>query len=106
MKTLLIRSSVIALVLAPVLSIAFHFPVKAFKIDPPLDPAKAETMSHEEMEAYYQAHNVEIGKFQWLVDSVRWSWFWKSTFQTSLFPFVVLFVACFGLGYWQRTRPC
>src|ERR1035441_4531746 len=81
MKVLLIRSAIIAAVLAPILSIALHFPIKAWKLEPPLDPAKVGAMSTNEINAYYQAHAVEIGKLQWLLDHVGRASFWKNTVQ-------------------------
>jgi hypothetical protein len=105
MKTVILRSALIAVVLAPMVALLSVLPLKAIKYVPPIDEREFESMSYREAMAQMQARSRELTTFEWLEEFSRRPFFWAGLARSSVVPFAAIFGGCVWLGYWQRRRP-
>lgn len=107
MKKLLLRSLIIAVVFGLATGFLDSFVwIRSFhKYDPPISTAEAQELAHlpvGEMQARMRQREVHLTRMEWLAESIRYPYFWKSVAEKSLIPAFGIFLACVCLGLWNR----
>ena len=107
MKTLVLRSLLIALIFGPLTTFAYTvLSVRGpIKYDPPISEAEWRQLTElpaAKMGLALQAREVHLTRSQWLASSVGHSFFWLDLMKNSVVPVLGVFSASVCLGYWQR----
>jgi len=109
MKALLLRSLLIAVLVGPATDlvhtfVSFH---GGMRYDPPLSEAEFHQMGNmtvNEMEASLAKRKVKMTRWDWLRDSVPYSYFWKQVAQDAIVPSCGVFLACTWIGWTEKRR--
>lgn len=106
MRRLLVRSLVIAVLIGSLVGFAdFVASVHgASKYDPPISAEESRQlrdMPIEKAEAVLAARRKILSRREWVVGSLRYSYFWKGVAKDSLFPVIGIFIGCLLVGRWQ-----
>jgi hypothetical protein len=109
MKALLLRSLLIAVLIGPAIDLVRT--VVSFrggtKYDPPLSEAEFHQMGNmtvNEMEASLAKRRIKMTRWEWLRDSVPYSYFWKQVAHDAIVPSCGVFFACAWVGWMERRR--
>jgi hypothetical protein len=106
MKTMILRSVLVALVLAPILAFLHIVPRKATTYVPAVEVSEIKDMRYEEAIALMKAREHTYGAIQWLREcGLHSPFFWAAVARSSIAPLVVIFSACVGVGQWHQRRP-
>lgn len=107
LKTLVLRSLLIALIFGPLTTFAYTvLSVRGpIKYDPPISEAEWRQLTElpaAKMALALQGREVHLTRSQWLASSVGHSFFWLDLMKNSVVPVLGVFSASVCLGYWQR----
>jgi hypothetical protein len=107
MKALLLRSIFATLLLGPAVGfIDVLTSVKGgTKYDPPITQAEIEQMrnkSVKEVELYFSGRRMRQTRWEWLMDSIHYSYFWRQVASSSIAPSFGIFGACIWIGWTER----
>ena len=105
MKMIILRSALIAVVLAPLVALLHILPMKATKYVPPVDFSEFKDMRYEDAMAQMRTRERTLTTVEWLQEFSTRPWFWAGLAKSSVVPFVAIFGGCVSLGCWQRRRP-
>jgi hypothetical protein len=107
MRRLLLRSLLVALLIGPV--VAFVSAVASVRTPVEYEPgvSQAEIKSYDsrtvsELEAFLKSRQVKLTRYQWLRESIGYSYFWKGIARSSVGPFVGIFLGSIVVGTWER----
>jgi hypothetical protein len=109
MKALLLRSLLIAVLVGPAIDLvrtvaSFH---SGTRYDPPLSEAEFHQMGNmtvNEMEATLAKRRIKMTRWDWLRDSVPYSYFWKQVARDAIVPSCGVFFACTWIGWMEKRR--
>ncbi len=109
MKALLVRSLLVAVLVGPAIDLVSTFTLfhSATKYDPPINEAgfhQMGSMTVNEMEAALAKRSTKMTRWDWLRDSVQFSYFWKQVAHDAIVPSCGVFLACTWVGWMERTR--
>ncbi len=107
MKALLLRSLLVAVLLGPAINLlsaftSFH---GGIKFDPPVSEAERHQMGNmtvNEVEAALAKRRTKMTRWDWLRDSVQYSYFWKQVARDAIVPGCGVFLACTWVGWMER----
>ncbi|MBZ5598831.1 MAG: hypothetical protein LAN83_10945 [Acidobacteriia bacterium] len=109
MKALLLRSLLVAVLAGP--AISFVSKVASLqggtKYDPPLSEAEFHQMGNmtvNEMEAALAKRRIKMTRWDWLEDSVPYSYFWKQVAHDAIVPSSGVFLACVWIGWVEKRH--
>ena len=106
MKTIVLRSLLVAVAAAPILAFFLVVPRKATTYVPAAEVSEIKDMRYEDALALMRAREHTYGAIQWLQEcGLRSSFFWAEVAKSSVAPLVIIFSACVCLGQWQQRRP-
>jgi hypothetical protein len=108
-KTLLLRSLLIAVLVGPAINLVSTFTLfhDATTYDPPVSEAEFHRMGNmtvNEMEAALAKRSVKLTRWNWLKDSVQYSYFWKQVARDAIVPSCGVFFACIWVSWGERRR--
>ena len=108
MRAFLLRSLVAALLIGPAIGFISEATSveKATKYYPPLSTAEIDRMKNlpfGEVEAAVHRRAIPMSRWEWLKDSIRYSYFWRDVAGRSIVPTAGVFLACLWVG-WIGTR--
>jgi hypothetical protein len=106
-KTLVLRSLLIALIFGPLAAFAttVQWVRGPIKYDPPISESEWRQLTElpaTKMALAVQAREVHLTRSQWLASSVGHSFFWFLLAKNSVIPVLGVFSGSVCLGYWQR----
>lgn len=107
MKTLILRSLIIAILIGPALTLlnSVLWTHVHSKYDPPISQSEIQQwkkLTAGEMELKFIQREVPFSKVQWLSESIHYSYFWRDLAKTSCIPTAGVFFACFWAGRMER----
>jgi len=108
-KALLLRCLLAAVLIGPAIALiselaSFHW---ATKYEPPLTEAEFHQMRNmtvNEMEATLSHRKINVSRWEWLSDSIHYSYFWKHIAQNGIVPGFGVFFACAWVGWVEKRR--
>jgi hypothetical protein len=106
-KTLLLRFLLVAVLVGPAINFVstialFH---RATKYDPPITEAEFRQMGNmtvDEMDAALAKRRIKMTRWDWLRESVPYSYFWKQVAHAAIVPSCGVFLACTWVGWMER----
>lgn len=109
MKALLLRCLLAAILIGPAIGfvgelVSFR---RATKYDPPLTEAEFSQMGNmtvKEMEATLSKRIRRVSRWEWLSDSIHYSYFWKNIARRGIIPGSGVFLACVWIGFVETRR--
>ena len=106
MRKLVVRSFVVAMLIGFSTGFAAYVASVhgAGRYDPPLSEQEwrqVREMPIEKAEAVLSARRKILSRKEWVVGSLRYSYFWKGVAKDSVFPIIGIFVGCLLVGRWQ-----
>jgi hypothetical protein len=109
MKGLLGRSAVVALLIGSFVGFVSYVQSVhgAARYDPPLtedEGRRLRSLPMDQAEAALATRQKLITRQQWVMESIGYSFFWKSVAGNSLLPILGVFVACVIVGRFQIQR--
>ena len=109
MRTLLLRSLIAAVLIGPAIAVVNELASinGGVKHQPALSKGEIERMKDLPMrdaEAAFRARTVLLTRWEWFLDSVKYSYYWKHIAEISVAPSAGVFVACFWVGLVERRR--
>ena len=109
MRAILLRSLIAALLVGPTIGFVNYVASihGAIKYEPPLSEAELgqlRKLPMNETGIALQGRRIKLTRTQWLVDSIRYSYFWKYVAEISIVPSVGVFFACVWVGWLERRR--
>ena len=105
MKTIVVRSMLVAVVAAPILALLVVVPRKATTYVPAVEVSEIKDMRYEDALALMRAREHTYGAIQWLQEFGLRPFFWSAVARSSVAPLVIIFSACLCFGQWQQRRP-
>src|SRR4029077_8978403 len=109
MKSLFFRSLIAAILLGP--AISFVSQVVSFlggiKYEPPVTEAERQQMGNltiNEWESTFAKRKVKMTRWDWLRDSVPYSYYWKQVAFNATVPSSGVFLGCMWVGWMQERR--
>lgn len=109
MKALLLRSLLIAVLVGP--AIGFISKVASIrggiKYDPPFSEAERyhmQNMTVNEMESALAKRRIKMTRWDWLRESVPYSYFWEEVAGDAIVPVCGVFLACSWIGWLEKRR--
>jgi hypothetical protein len=107
-KILLLRSLLVAILIGPAISFVSKVTSiqGAMKYEPPLSETEFHQMGSttvNEMEATLAKRRIKMTRWDWLRDSVRYSYFWKQVGHDAIVPTSGVFLACMWVG-WRKEN--
>jgi hypothetical protein len=105
MKTIILRSMLVAVVLAPILALLHVVPRKATTYVPAVEFSEIKDMRYEEAVALMKAREHTYGAIRWLQEFGLRPFFWSAVARSSVVPLVVIFGGCVWFGQWQQRKP-
>ena len=110
MKALLLRSLLAAVLVGPAINIVstimmFH---RATKYDPPISEVEFHQMGNmtvNEMDAALAKRRIKLTRWDWLKESVPYSYFWKQVARDAIVPTCGVFLACAWAGWMEKRHP-
>jgi len=108
-KALLLRSLLVAVLVGPAINLVSTFTLfhGATKYDPPVSEAEFHQMGNmtvNEMEAKLATRRIRMTRWDWLRDSVQYSYFWKQVASDAMVPTCSVFLACVWVGWMERRH--
>lgn len=113
MKSLLVRSLLVAVLVGPAINLVSTFTLfrRATKYDPPVSEAEFRQMGNmtvNEMDAALAKRRIKrrikMTRWDWLRDSVQYSYFWKQVARDAIVPSCGVFLSCIWVGWMERRR--
>jgi hypothetical protein len=109
-KALLLSSLFVAVLVGPAIGLVSKVASLqgGTKYDPPLSKAEFDQMGNmtvNEMEADLAKRRIRMTRWDWVRDSVSYSYFWKQVAQDAIVPTSGVFLACAWVG-WMEKRRC
>jgi hypothetical protein len=109
MKSLVLRSLIIAAVLAPLAGFATYIFLlrNITEYIPPISETELQQMDKlpvEQVKPILAARTVKISRMQWLADSVGSAYLWHAVAVRSIAPFIAIFAGCVCIGVLERRR--
>jgi hypothetical protein len=109
-KALLLRSLLAAVLVGPAINIVstimmFH---RATKYDPPISEVEFHQMGNmtvNEMDAALAKRRIKLTRWDWLKESVPYSYFWKQVARDAIVPTCGVFLACAWAGWMEKRHP-
>jgi hypothetical protein len=108
MKALFFRSLIAAILLGP--AIGFVSQLVSFrggiKYEPPVSEAERQQMGSltlNEMEATLSKRRIKMTRWDWLRDSIPYSYYWKQVAFNAIVPSSGVFLGCMWVG-WMEER--
>lgn len=109
MKALLLRSLLVAVLVGPAIDLvrtvaSFH---RGEKYDPPVSEAEFHQMGNmtvNEMEAALAKRRIKMTRWDWLRESVPYSYFWKQVTRDAIVPSCGVFLACTWVGWMEKRH--
>jgi hypothetical protein len=109
MKALLLRSLIAAALIGLAISFVsgltfFH---AGFKYEPPFSEAERQQMRNlpmNEVEATLAKRRIKMTRWQWLGDSIHYSYFWKDVARDAVVPGSGVFLGCLWIGWIERRQ--
>jgi hypothetical protein len=109
MRSLLLRSLLVALLIGPL--VTFVSTVASVRTTVRYDPglSEAEIKSYDnrkvsDLEAVLKSREVKFTRYQWLRESIGYSYFWKGVARSSLGPCIGIFLGCIIVGRLERRH--
>lgn len=109
MKALFLRCLLAAVLIGP--TIGFISEVASFrrasKYNPPLTDAefqKMKNLSMNEVEATLSKRRITMTRWEWLKDSIAYSYFWKGVAYRGTVPGSGVFLACAWVGWMEKRH--
>ena len=107
MKALLLRSLLVAVLVGPAIGLVSKVASLqgGTKYDPPLSEAEFHQMGNmtvNEMEAALAKRSIKMTRWDWVRDSVYYSYFWKQVAQDAIVPSSGVFLACTWVGWMEK----
>src|SRR5690242_4501168 len=107
MKTLLLRSLLATLIIGPTIGFISNVASvhRATKYDPPLSQTEIEQLRNQpanELAASLRERRIQLTRWEWLMDSIHYSYFWKQVVSSSIVPSFGIFAACIWVGWMER----
>jgi hypothetical protein len=108
-KALLVRSLLVAVLVGPAINLVSTFALfrHATKYDPPVSESEFHQMGNmtvNEMDAVLAKRRIKMTRWDWLRDSVQYSYFWKQVARDAIVPSCGVFLACTWVGWMERRR--
>ena len=108
MRTVFLRSLLAAVLIGPAIGLLSELASlrDATKYDPPLSEAEMQQMKGlplNEVEASLRGRRKAMTRWEWLEDSVPYSYFWKQLAEVSVLPSSGVFLGCVWVG-WTTKR--
>ena len=109
MKALLLRSLLVAVLVGPAIDLMSTFTLfhRATKYDPPISEAEFHQMGNmtvNEMDAALAKRRIKMTWWDWLRESVTYSYFWKQVARDAIVPSCGVFLACTWVGWMDRRH--
>ncbi len=109
MKALLVRSLLVAILVGPAIDVVRIIVLfrRATKYDPPISEAEFRQMGNmtvNEMDAVFAKRRIKMSRWDWLRESVRYSYFWKEVARDAIVPTIGVFLACIWVGWMEKRR--
>ena len=107
MKALLMRSLIAAVIMGPVIAIVSEVVSirDAKRYQPPVSQTEMAAMRSlpvNQVEAVLRGREVKVSRWEWLTESVRYSYFWKQVAETGIAPGLGFFLACIWVGWMEK----
>jgi hypothetical protein len=108
-KALLLRSLLVAVLVGPAINLVSTFTLlhRATKYDPPISEAEFHQMGNmtlNEMDTALAKRRIKVTRWDWLKDSVQYSYFWKQVARDAIVPGCGVFLACIWVGWMDRRH--
>jgi hypothetical protein len=108
-KALLLRSLLVAVLIGRAINLVSTFTLfrGATRLNPPVSEAEFHqmgNMSVNEMEAVLAKRRIKLTRWDWLKDSVQYSYFWKQVARNAIVPSCGVFLACTWVGWIERRH--
>ena len=109
MKALLLRSLLVAVLAGPAICLVSTVASiqGGTKYDPPVSEAEFRQMGNmtvNDMEAALAKRRIKMTRWDWVRDSVAYSYFWKQVAHDSIVPSFGVFLACTWVGWMEKKR--
>ena len=109
MKALLLRSLFVAVLVGPAICLVSTVASLqgGTKYDPPVSEAEFHQMGNmtvNDMEAALAKRRIKMTRWDWLRDSVPYSYFWKQVAHDSIVPSLGVFLACTWVGWIEQRH--
>ena len=109
MKALLLRSLFVAVLVGPAIGLVSIVASLqgGTKYDPPLSQSEFHQMGNmtvNEMEAALAKRRIKMTRWDWLRESVHYSYFWKQVARNGIVPICGVFLACAWVGWMEKRR--
>lgn len=107
MKALLLRCLLVAILVGPAIGLISKVASirGGIKYDPPLsetERGQMRNMKVNEMEGALAKRRVRMTRWDWLRDSVPYSYFWKEVVRDALVPICGVFLACAWVSWMEK----
>jgi hypothetical protein len=108
-KSLLVRSLLVALLIGPAINLVSTIALlhRATRYDPPITEAEFHQMGNmtvNEMDAALAKRRIKMTRWDWLRESIPYSYFWKQVAHDAIVPTCGVFVACTWVGSMGKKR--
>jgi hypothetical protein len=108
MKALFFRSLIAAILLGPAIGFVSELASLrgGIKYEPPLSEAELHQMGNltiNEMEATLGKRRIKMTRWDWLRDSIPYSYYWKQVAFNAIVPSSGVFLGCVWVG-WMEVR--
>jgi hypothetical protein len=108
MKALFLKSLIAAILLGPAIGFVSQLATirGGIKFEPPLSDTERHQMGNltvNEMEATLSKRRVRMTRWDWLRDSIPYSYFWKQVAFNAIVPSLGVFLGCVCVG-WMEVR--
>jgi len=108
-KTLFLRSLLAAVLIGPAIGFVSEFISvrKAARYEPPISETEIHQMEHmtvSEMKASMAKRRIVMSRWEWLRDSVPYSYFWKDLARRAVVPSSGVFLACMWVGWLEEKH--
>jgi hypothetical protein len=108
-KALLLRSLLVAILVGPAINLLTTFTLfrGGTKYDPPVSEAEFHQMGHmtvNEADAALAKRRIKMTRWDWLSDSVQYSYFWEQVARDAIVPSCGVFLACTWVGWMERRH--
>ena len=109
MKALFLRALIAAILLGPAIGLVSKLALVhgAAKYEPPLSEAELHQMRNltiNQIEATFGKRETKMTRWEWLRDSIPYSYFWKDVAFRAIVPSSGVFLGCVWVGWTERKR--
>ena len=109
MRTLFLESLIAAVLIGPAIGFVNEVASvrNATKFEPGLSEAEIGQMRNlpmKEVDAAVQRRMIKQSRWEWLMDSIRYSYFWKHLAVISIVPSSGVFFACVWVGWVEKRH--